>query len=73
MRTRNSKTPRRTAFAAIVLTAGLAVGVSACGSDDNNDDPGTNIETDTPTDTSATITTPMDSSMTGTLPLDTGG
>jgi hypothetical protein len=73
VRTRTSNTPRRSAFAAIVLTAGLAVGASACGSDDDTDDPGTDIDVDTPADTSMTGTVPMDTSMTGTMPTDSMG
>lgn len=40
---------RRTAAAAIALTAGLAIGASACGSDD--DTPNDDVDLETPLDT----------------------
>ena len=71
MRTRTT-TPRRKAFASIAVVAGLAIGASACGSDDETPDDvdvDLDTDTDTPTDT-MTETIPLDMT---TVPVGTDG
>lgn len=63
---RSRTTNRRSIVAAIAVTAALAVSATACGSDDDTDDP---VDIETPSDTGTLETIPLDDGMVDT----TGG